>query len=211
METLRALSALAKALPSTECIAVVDGMRELPKDLGVRVAYTKSRGYVESVLDEALSHCWGDYILRLDDDELPSLAMQEWLRRGEFRAHDHWKFARIHLWPDRRSALLTPHLFPDHQTRLSVRAKSGGRYSIHAPSPFGSGVEAPVAILHLKFLVRTREQREQTAAKWHNGAMTAFSLPEDVYDEVTVADAGAGYIPLRPTWKYEVRMSEVLQ
>lgn len=178
----------------------------LLEQFAIRHAEVQSAGYLESVLDEAVATCRGLYILRLDDDESPSPAMVRWLDEQRFLEYDHWKFPRRHLWPDQASLLVTPHLWPDHQTRLSVKTKAGGRPHIHAPSPFGGGALAPVAIDHLKFLVRSRAERERTAAAWHQGAMLPFSLPEDAYPTVTVVDAGDGTVPWEPAWTHEASM-----
>lgn len=163
---------------------------------------------LESVLDDALTHCHRRYVLRLDDDERCSPAMVRWLAMNEYAAADHWKFPRVHLWPDTETALMTAQLFPDHQTRLSVRSKAGGRRSLHAPSPHGGGSLAPVAIQHHKFLVRSREERRRTAQRYDSiqpgygtGGMLAFSLPEDVYPVAKVAEVGDGRVPWTPQWE----------
>jgi hypothetical protein len=143
-----------------------------------------SKGYIESVLDEALEYTAGRYVLRLDDDERCSPAMVQWLREEQFLASDHWKFPRAHILSDGRVSL-HPQLWPDHQTRLSVRAKSGGRRWIHAGSPFGGGDEAPVVIEHHKFAVKSLQERMAIADRYDsiqpgsgNGGMQAFNVPE---------------------------------
>lgn len=128
--------------------------------------FVKSSGYIESVLDEALTYTHGEYILRIDDDESLSEGLVDWLKREQYRSHDHWRFPRPHLWQDEDHYLTSLYLYPDYQTRLSVRSKSGGRTSLHARSPFGSGVLAPYLIYHHRFLVRSVEQRRETARKY---------------------------------------------
>ena len=140
----------------------------------------QSKGYIESVLDQAVSACGDGYILRLDDDESCSPKMVEWLKAAMYLEHDHWQFPRVHLIQDEQHYLDDIQLFPDFQTRLSSKLKSGGRHHLHAASPFGGGTIAPVAIAHHKFLVKTYEQRQVISQKWHTGGMTAFSLPEDM-------------------------------
>ncbi len=188
---------------SAEFTLLADGQmaqHEL-KDYPVHLVPVKSRGFVESVLDYGISCCVGDYILRLDDDERCSPAMIEWLQSRKWEADDHWKFPRMHLWGDEEAVLITPQLFPDHQTRLSVRDKAGNRPYPHAPSPYGGGTEAPVAIEHHKFLVRSRLEREKTATKWHQGDMRVFSLPEDVVlGKAELVEKGEGYVPWKPKW-----------
>lgn len=143
-----------------------------------------SGGYLESVLDQAIERCRTEYVLRLDDDEaLPSETVA-WLRDGRYRTADHWAFKRRNLWPDAEHYISNPPLWPDLQTRLSVKAKAGSRPDIHSGSPFGTGTVAPVPIDHHKFLVRSREEREALVQRYDNVAPGAgsqyvmFSLPE---------------------------------
>lgn len=163
-----------------------------------RFVPVKSAGYIESVLDEALSHCSGDYVLRLDDDERCSPAMVEWLKSGAWQSQPHWKFPRMNLWGDADHFLVTPHLWPDHQTRLSLRSLAGGRTSIHAGSPHGGGEVAPCAILHHKFLVKPLAERREIVARYESIQQGAgfhfrpFSIPEEVYREVGIAEVGDG-------------------
>lgn len=142
--------------------------------------------YIEQVLDEAVACCPDGYILRIDDDERVSQSMQEWLLLRTYRDADHWSFPRMHLWPTPATFIDSPPLWPDQQTRLSVKAKSGSRHEVHAGSPFGSGRLADVAIEHWKFIARSYEERmalvnhyEETQAGAGYG-FAAFSLPEDV-------------------------------
>jgi hypothetical protein len=167
-----------------------------------------SRGFVESVLDEAIRHCTGDYVLRLDDDEKCSPAMGRWLAEGAYLAAPHWKFPRAHLWyqletfREIRAEFIThPLLFPDHQTRLSHRGLAGGRNLIHAGSPHGGGEIAPVCIEHWKFLVKTVEERRAIAKRYDEiqpGAGTnflAFSVPEDAFESIPLAPYHDGSVP----------------
>jgi hypothetical protein len=167
-----------------------------------------SKGYLESVLEEAVFACRGKYVLRLDDDERASQAMLLWLWNEEYTTHDHWQFPRMHMWPDDKSVILTPQLFPDYQTRLSIKEKSGGRHFIHDGSPFGGGEIAPVAIEHHKFIAKTYTERKAVAANYDSfrpgygtGGMTAFSLPEDVYSTADIVAAGDGFVPWTPKWR----------
>jgi hypothetical protein len=147
-----------------------------------------SKGYLESVHDEALRACRGKYVLRLDDDERISPAMRHWLFKRTYRLAPHWKFPRVHFWGDAQTVLLTPQLYPDWQTRLSHRNFAGGRTIIHCGSPFGGGEDAQVQIEHHKFLVRSFEDRLRIAEAYDavmpgagTGGMSAFSLPERFY------------------------------
>lgn len=131
------------------------------------VIMLRSHGYIESVLDEAVGACDTNWILRLDDDERVSFGMYEWLLERSYRAADHWAFPRANLWPDEHQRLAGisdgfPEggtCWPDYQTRLSIKRKSGGRTEIHQGSPFGRGRVAPVALEHHKLIVRGFDER----------------------------------------------------
>lgn len=148
-----------------------------------------SGGYLESVLDEAVAQCPDGYILRLDDDELLPSETVDWLLSGRYQADDHWAFPRRNLWPDPQHYIANPPLWPDLQTRLSVKEKAGSRPQIHSGSPYGTGKVAPVPIDHHKFLVRPREEREALVQRYDNiapgagGQYVMFSLPER-YEEL---------------------------
>jgi hypothetical protein len=205
---LFAMEQLAVQLDA-QLVFAADGQEAQDKigiDTIARVVQVRSAGYLESVLDRALEACTENYVLRLDDDERVSPAMAEWLAARMYESADVWKFPRVHFWGDVKTVLLTSHLFPDHQTRLTTRTKAGGRHHIHAPSPFGGGALAPVAIEHHKFLVRTVEEREQTAEKWHSGDMLPFSLPERAYTRVTLIGYGDGEVPWQPDWHKDVTL-----
>jgi len=166
------------------------------------IASVTSRGYIESVLDQALEYCTEDYVLRIDDDEAMSPAMFQWVQSGRFQTADHWKFPRYHLWGDERHYLNQPNLFPDHQTRLSVRELAGHRTSIHAGSPYGGGTTAPVALLHYKFLCKSREERRAIWDRYERlqtGAglpMKIFSEPEAVLTDFPVLPVNDGTVPV---------------
>jgi hypothetical protein len=141
------------------------------------VIRVQSNGCIESVLDEAVSACPDGYILRLDDDEKVTRAMRDWLSDGEYRKADHWAFPRLHLYPDADHYVTTAPLYPDVQTRLSLKRFSGGRARV--------GTVAPVAIEHHKFLCRPLEDRRRLVERYEalqSGAgadFRVFSLPED--------------------------------
>lgn len=197
--------AVVGARLGAEVVCAADGAEAVERlqrlGLPVRVVPVISKGYLESVLDEAVAACTGDYVLRVDDDERLGPGMVTWLAAGGYAAHDHWKFPRMHLWGDTMTWIVTPHLWPDWQTRLSVKAKSGGRPAVHQGSPFGGGEEAPddVYLEHHKFLVKPAEVRRRIAQGYDRfspgfgtGDMKPFSLPEEVYDRVVFVDRISG-------------------
>lgn len=126
-----------------------------------------SAGYIESVLDEAIAKTKGDYILRLDDDEKVSRAMERFLAREMYRRGEQWSFPRAHLWGNAQTMILEKYYWPDVQTRLSTRAKSGGYTKIHQGSPFGGG-QIPFACLeHWCYLAKTYEERLEVSRRYH--------------------------------------------
>lgn len=161
------------------------------------IAIVESSGYIESVLDDALSYTTGDYILRLDDDEQISQGTYDWLVTGGYRSSPHWKFPRAHIWSVNAtyslsetvtkreehgvtiyerlcqeetpaiSCIINPPLWPDHQTRLSHRTLSGGRTILHCGSPFGGGEVAPCLIEHHKFVIKTLTQRREIVERYN--------------------------------------------
>jgi len=146
----------------------------------------RSNGYLESVHDELLSHVGTRYVLRLDDDERPGQGMRQWLIDRKYREHDHWKFPRMALFQDEDHFLIHPQLWPDHQTRLSVKNKAGGRTRVHCGSPYGGGHACPYGIEHWKFLVKSADERRRLAAHYDayhpgygTGGMLVFNVPED--------------------------------
>lgn len=158
----------------------------------------RSDGYLESILDDAIGLCRPGFILRVDDDERLTPLMIKWLARRAYAHHDHWAFPRLNLWPDPSRYITNPPLYPDLQTRLSVKAKSGGRRSVHVGSPYGTGQVAPVAIEHHKFIVRSREEREQLLDRYEEiqpgagNGWAMFSLPE-LYEGHIVTRPVAGW------------------
>jgi len=184
---LHGMEALAEQI-GAEVFIVADGGEAFDRlEDFERVGLVCSDGYIESVLDEAVSRCPDGYILRLDDDEQPDAAMVGFLKARAYQCADHWAFPRMNLYPTEDTFITNLGLWPDLQTRLSVKAKSGGRNVIHAGSPYGTGYVGPGAIEHHKFLVRSFDERmevlqryERVAAYAGSAHYRAFSVPEAV-------------------------------
>lgn len=141
-------------------------------------------GAIEYVLADALERCTRDYVLRIDDDERCSDDMTAWLAAGVYRAAEVWSFPRAHLYPDAESFVTSPPLWPDLQTRLTVRAKAGGRRRLHEGSPYGAGTVARVVLEHHKFLVRSLDERQALLERYEalqpgaGRGWAIFSVPE---------------------------------
>jgi hypothetical protein len=149
------------------------------------VVEVKSHGYIESVLDTTIDACPDGYILRLDDDERVSADMYRWLLERQYTKSDHWAFPRMNLIHNTDTFIVSDPLWPDLQTRLSVKAKAGGRNQIHVGSPYGSGTIAAVTIEHHKYLVRSLKERRAIAQRYERiqqgagtGHYALFSVPE---------------------------------
>lgn len=187
------LASAARGLRATFVLAVDGPVHSQPRwatETAGALVHVTSQGYMESILDEAIAACPDGYILRIDDDERVSPTMARWLADGSYRAADHWAFPRLNLWPDETHYITNRPLWPDLQTRLSVKAKAGGRPIIHQGSPHGTGEVADVPIEHHKFLVRSREEREELLERYERvnpGAgsdYAPFSVPERYADSL---------------------------
>ncbi len=185
------MAVLAGAL-SAHLALVADGdeATERIRDAGYFCQTVKSTGDIGSVLDEALDYCPPGYVLRLDDDETASPALMRWLTARDYRAADHWRFPRMWLWPSMRSFITNAPVWPDHQTRLSIKEKSGNRPLIHQGSPYGAGELAPFAVIeHWKLLLHTLEERRAIVARYDSLQADAGTLcrshyvPEDFFEE----------------------------
>lgn len=183
---------------NAECVIVADGHSALERLCQDGIAYgsspvVHSQGYIESVLDEALSYTTRDYVLRIDDDERMSREMVEWLRGKHYQSAASWKFPRAHLAIDEEHYITNPPLWRDHQTRLSIRSLAGGRRTIHCGSPYGGGTLAPVPLLHHKFIVKSLAQRAEIITRYERcqpgsgSNFAVFSTPELVIDGIDIA------------------------
>ena len=188
---------------------VVAGDREAGYALAREYADTAlavqvQNGLGESVVPELARACAHEWVLRFDDDETGTWAMFEWLKRGEWNtvAWDAFNFPRGHLWGDTEHFITDAPLWEDRQTRL-VRREITERWhnQVHAGSPAGRSADVPAMMLHHKFLVRTYEERQETARLYDSlraGAGTddhfgRFTLPELFFlDGVHVREVGTG-------------------
>jgi hypothetical protein len=201
------LEGAARAL-GAECVLVADGHEALGRleaiSASVRESPTRvvqSRGFLESVLDEAVTMCGRDWVLRIDDDEVMSPAMLRWLAKDFPNGYPVWKFPRANLFGAPNQYITNAPLWPDHQTRLTTKLLAGGRTTIHAGCPHGGGALAPGLIEHHKFLVKPLDARRAIAARYEQlqpGAgtpMLAFSAPEDVIAplDLKLAELGEGW------------------
>jgi hypothetical protein len=151
----------------------------------------------EDVLDQAISACSSEWVLRLDDDETVSLALENWLKTGNYQTGNLYAFPRVYLYPaDTNHFLANPGMWPDLQTRLGRKELMMGCNTVHAGNPNGTGQVVPYALEHHNLLVKTLEERRALAAHYEAirpgaGSLpeyARYNLPEDFYPKFIVKD-----------------------
>ena len=119
---------------------------------------------IETVLEEAVAACEGEWILRLDDDETVSFAMLGCLLAADLTRYEAVGFPRAHLWGDEHTAITNPDFWPDVQMRYSKR-QWAVRKTLHE-GPARVDAVAPGCLLHHVYLVRDREARKECAERY---------------------------------------------
>jgi hypothetical protein len=114
--------------------------------------------------------CHGDWVLNLDDDEIPSPLLLEALPEL-ISAEDvtHYWLPRRWLFPDLRTFLDEPPWRPDYQLRLTRNDPRLLSFSadLHRPlAVLGPGRFLELPVWHLDCVVRSREAREAKALKY---------------------------------------------
>ncbi len=168
----------------------------VPKAKKVRLD-ASSCPVVETVLEEAVSHCSGEYVLRLDDDETVSLAMAGYLLAGDWKNYEAIGFPRAHLWINESLMLTDEHWWPDIQMRLSLKRHAVRRVVHEGPPKLDVVVGA--ALLHHLWLVRTRDERLETCRRYHDAANQQMPenptvWPTDHGHELKVAKVNDGQV-----------------
>ena len=163
-------------------------------------ALVKSKGYIESILQDVIDSCSGTWILRLDDDEMVSPAMWEWLRERKYNSGESqiWSFPTATLWPTTQTFISDHPFWPDVHPRLSTWKFAKWGRSPHSGALHGPGLVAPVAIAHHKLLVKTIEERRKIWKDRDEGQVrdvvhATMSVPEDNYTQLTIHPLGDGY------------------
>lgn len=171
-----------------------------PKGPGyIRWVQSFSDGYIESILHNAFHHCQGEYILRLDDDELLSAELKEFIEKkllfpeGESPPDLPYSiaFPRANLYPheDRLHVITSPPLWPDYQIRLLHKSVAFWPDSIHGAWGGGGIVRSYPPIFHYKFKVRSYSERLEQAKHYDSirkgagfsNTYMPFTLPEKHY------------------------------
>lgn len=148
----------------------------------------------EKVLDLAIEQCKGAYVLRLDDDEVVSQALEMWLAKKEYENGKLFAFPRVYMFNDESHVLANEGIWPDLQTRLGLKPLMFGVNGIHAGNPNGTGAVIPYALEHHKLLVKSYEQRKEIADRYeairpgagYSDTYARYNTPEDIYSELVI-------------------------
>jgi hypothetical protein len=172
------------------------------------VAISTTGEYVEAMLPEIAASTSREWVIRLDDDEVPSAAFAKWLPNAV--ASTTKTIIRI---PRRAVRFLKQHVVyagriphlevDDMQCRGFLRAGVSFRPDVHTPGfevALSDVLHAPedCCIYHFDWIVRSRSEREAKLRNYErlrSGAWDFFKpqyLPEDLdpddYDYMPVAD-----------------------
>lgn len=175
--------------PAARVAALLASVRELADEIIVALddrAAADVREAMEQVADRILlyeyaepvdraipwlhTQCGGDWVLNLDDDEIPSPqlleAMPELISTDELT---HYWLPRRWLFPDLKTFLDEPPWRPDYQLRLTRNDPRLLNFSadLHRPlAVLGPGRFLELPLWHLDCVVRPREAREAKARKY---------------------------------------------
>lgn len=146
----------------------------------------------ECVSDIAVNSCSGDYILRLDDDEVVSRSLEQWLLEKKYEGGTLFAFPRVYMYPDTKHILCNEGIFPDLQTRLGLKHNMLGVNHIHAGNPHGTGDVIPYAIEHHSLIVKTYQRRQEIADRYEgikpgagrSNTYGRYLIPEDIYENL---------------------------
>lgn len=150
----------------------------------------------ECVLDKAIEMCTGDYILRLDDDEKVSSALEHWILSRAYHLGELFAFPRVYMYPDTKHVLANDGVYPDLQTRLGKKEKMYGVNHIHAGNPHGTGLVIPYAIEHHNLIAKSYKERQKIADRYESikpgcgrsNTYGRYLIPEDIYPELIIKD-----------------------
>ena len=155
-----------------EIVVAVDDRADpsVPRDLGAVADRVILYPYAEPVdrpLPWLFDQCRGDWVLALDDDEIPSLALIEALP-GLCAAEDvtHYLLPRRWLFPDSSTYLDEAPWRPDYQLRLVRADRRFLRFSdeFHRPiTTAGPGRFLEFPLWHADTILRSFEQRLEKA------------------------------------------------
>jgi FkbM family methyltransferase len=166
------------------------------------------RPYVESLLSGIIPYLSSSWILRLDDDELPSYAMLHWIAdsishlQGTSVAFPRfWVHGNTHgVWEISDCRAIGGAWGADHQWRLFRPSAVIPTDAIHTPGFEASGTIAPdeARIYHFDWIVRSYDERLRKIERYEElekdsgNKFSAYYLPEErdraIYDFIPLED-----------------------
>lgn len=159
----------------------------------------KSKGYIESVLQDVIDASNGTWILRLDDDEMVTPAMWQWLkdRKYDTKETQSWGFAEATLWPTTMTFISSHPFWPDVHPRLQTWKYAKWGRAPHSGPTHGPGLIAPAAIAHHKLLVKSLDERrhkweERDKGRDRDEIHAIMNMPEEYLKSLTVYPLGDG-------------------
>jgi hypothetical protein len=160
----------------------------------------KSKGYIESVLQDVIDAATGTWILRLDDDEMTTPAMWKWLKDKKYETGEtqSWGFAEATLWPTTMTFISSYPFWPDVHPRLQTWKYAKWGRAPHSGPTHGPGLVAPVAIAHHKLLIKSIEERRRIWESRDKGrdreeVHAGMTMPEEHFKKLTIHPIGDGY------------------
>ncbi len=175
----------------------LDGMR-LAQKFADTLVIVKSEGFVESVINDVVAAAHGRWIFVLDDDEMLSHALWEWLRNRGYidGVTQMWEFPTAAVWPTSMTFLTDEKHWPDIHTRLMTWRFAEWNPTPHGGHRYGRGILCPAAIVHYRYLVKPLDERREIYKVRDEGAAEHHHmLLEEHYAEsgVTIYELGSGY------------------
>jgi len=205
---LQNLSDFAKSI-GVEYLIGLDMFANIEIDLmkigTCRMVPCTSSGAIEHVLADVSQKAHSDWILRIDDDESMSAAMEDWIKQGDWLTdtHTHYSFPTAWLWGDESHYIVNDRMYPDIHMRL-VKHNLMGDWprQPHAIIERDAKHVVPAMLLHHKFLVKNYSERQTVAARYDylsdglgsNEVYKRYNLPEDVFDPIKTAFVGDGKV-----------------
>jgi len=133
-------------------------------------------GIVEHTIEMLVSHCSNDWILRLDDDELVSLGLIDFLEKHLLTLSVdavgiHRKWCRVNLKSSSLEYSTNPLYGYDWQWRLFRKDKIGFNTNVHTPGiSFQTETKAPLEgfIVHLDWVYRDFGYRREKVARYES-------------------------------------------
>lgn len=133
-------------------------------------------GIVEDTIEQLVSHCSHDWVLRLDDDELISIQLIAFIRNylpklSVDAVGIHRKWCRVNLSTSQLEYSTNPVYSFDWQWRLFRKDKVSFNTNVHTPGiSFCSETKAPLDgfIMHFDWVYRDFNYRQKKVARYES-------------------------------------------